>query len=197
MADNLMLDSTLTLEQAEAATNALICFENSAEDFFRYRNVYTEAVETKQALLRTKNEVQEKNEVIQKLESAILVFTSGGIKEVNRAKVEIAEAKHQLQKVTEENREIKMVMKDTRQSLTKKEKECAEMQSEVSELREKVETLTMKLQSEMAAKEDATSRLGAAKIQLGVYDSYTANLVELNITKVYIRLLLRFCTMNG
>jgi DNA repair exonuclease SbcCD ATPase subunit len=187
-----MADAQLTVEQADAATDALVRFHNSAEDFLRYRDVYLEAVRNKKALLRKEVELKEKNERIEKLESAISIINSGGSKEVSRAKVEIAEAKKNWQIVTEEKRKTEIAMKEATQSLMKKEKVHAEMRSEVRELKKKVETLAVDFQNEKAAKEDAASRLGAAEIQLGIYTSYTANLVELNITKLYVCLHLPF-----
>jgi hypothetical protein len=188
MADSPTLGSTFTPEQAEAATNALQCYLDSAEDVLRYRNVYLEAVETKKILVQTEIKLQEKNEVIQKLESAISVFAAGGNKEVNRARLEIAEARKELEIVTEQKSKVETGMKNARQSLAKREKECAEVQNENGELKKAVEALAADLQNVTAAKEDAARRLGAANIQLGVYDRYTANLMDLNITELYVRI---------
>jgi hypothetical protein len=106
MADSPTLSSILTPEQAEAATNALQRYLDSAENVLKYRNVYVEAVETKKTLVQTEIKLQEKNEVIKKLESAISVFAAGGNKEVNRARLEIAEARKELEIVTEHKRKV-------------------------------------------------------------------------------------------
>jgi chromosome segregation ATPase len=192
MADSPIHGSIITPEQAEAATNALQCYLDSAEDVLKYRNVYFEAVETQKKLLQTEIEFQEKNEVVKKLESAISVFTTGGHKEVNRARLEIAEARKELEIVTEKKRKVETEMKDARQSLAKKGKECAEMQNENSELKKAVETLAANLQDVTAEKEESARLLGAANMQLGVYDRYTANLMDLNIAELYVCIPLRF-----
>jgi chromosome segregation ATPase len=126
------------------------------------------------------------------LESAISVFAAGGNKEVNRARLEIVEARKELEIVTEQKRKVETEMKDARQSLAKKGKQCAEMRNENSELKKAVETLAANLQNVTAAKEEAARRLGAANMQLGVYDKYTANLMDLNIAELYVCILSRF-----
>jgi chromosome segregation ATPase len=192
MADSPTLGSILTPEQAEAATNALQCYLDSAENVLKYRSVYVEAVETKKILVQTEIKLQEKNEVVKKLESAISVIAAGGNKEGNRARLEIAEARKELEIMTEQKRKVATEMKDARQSLAKKGKEYAEMQNENSELKKAVETLAANLQNVTAAKEEAARRLGAANMQLGVYDKYTANLMDLNIAELYVCIPSRF-----
>jgi chromosome segregation ATPase len=155
MADSPTSGSILTPEQAEAATNALQCYLNSAKDVLKYRNVYFQAVETKKLLVQTEIKLQEKNEVIKKLESAISVFTTGGNKEVNRARLEIAEVRKELEIVTEQKKKVETEMKDARQSLAKKGKECAEMQNENIGLKKAAETLAANLRNVTAAKEEA------------------------------------------
>jgi uncharacterized protein (DUF3084 family) len=147
--------------------------------------------------VQTEIKLQEKNEVIKKLESAISVFAAGGNKEVNRARLEIAEARKELEIVTEHKRKVETGMKDARQSLAKKGKECAEMQDEISELKKTVQTLTANLQNETAAKKEVASRLSAANTQLAIFDKYTANLVDLNIPKLYVCLASRLCMASG
>jgi chromosome segregation ATPase len=192
MADSSTFGSILTPEQAEAATNALQCCLNSAEEVLKYRNVYFEAVQTKSTLVQTEIRLQEKDEVIKILESAIAVFTAGGNKEVSRARLEIVEARKELEIVTEQKRKVETEMKDARQSLAKKGKECAEMQKENSELKKVVETLAADLQNVKAANEEVARRLGAANMQLGAYDKYTANLLDLNIAELYVCISLHF-----
>jgi chromosome segregation ATPase len=192
MADSSTFGSILTPEQAEAATNALQCCLDSAKDVLKYRNVYFEAVQTKSTLVQTEIRLQEKNEVIEKLESAISVIAAGGNKEVNRARLEIVEARKELEIVTEQKRKVETEMKDARQSLANKGKECAEMQNENSELKKVVETSAADLQNVTAANEEMARRLGAANMQLGVYDKYTANLQDLNIAELYVCISLHF-----
>jgi hypothetical protein len=186
MADSSTLGSILTPEQAEAATNALQCCLDSAKDVLKYKDVYFKAVQTKSTLVQTEIKLQEKNEVIEKLESAISVFTTGGYKEVSRARLEIVEARKELEIVTEQKRKVETEMKDARQLLAKKGKECTEMQNENSKLKKVVETLAADLQNVTAANEEVARRLSAANMQLGAYDKYTANLLDLNIAELYV-----------
>jgi hypothetical protein len=53
-------------------------------------------------------------------------------------------------------------------------------------------TLATNLQNITATKEEAARRLDAANIQLGVYDRYTANLIDLNIAELYVCIPLYF-----
>ncbi|KAJ4285979.1 hypothetical protein N0V90_013545 [Kalmusia sp. IMI 367209] len=191
MADNMEVGSVSAPEhQVETAAEALLCFQKSAEDFFRYKHIYTEAVETKKAHLRMQTELREKDNIIQELESAISVFTLGGNKEVNRMKVELAEVrkdnmdqKKRFQQVNSEKRETEAQVEETRQLLAMKAKESARLQIEISELKTKEQTRAARFDAIIAGNKDMASRLSAAKMQLDVYDGYTANLVDLNITK--------------
>jgi len=174
-----------TIELAEAANKALLRFQHSTEDFLKYTTVYAETIETKKALLQTKAELQEKVEIIEKLESAISIFTFRRDTEVNRVEIEIAEVEKQLQLVTEEKRVKEEALRSSGQSLAKTKKESIELQHEVSTLAAKVEAMAVDLQNEIAVRKDAASRLNAATMQLKIYDNYLANLVELNVTKLY------------
>jgi hypothetical protein len=197
MANAPEVEPILTPEQAEAATRSLRSFHDSAKDCLKYIDVFAEALETKKALLRTETELHGKVEIIKKLESAISVFILGGNKEVSRVKVENAEANKRLELVTREKDRIKAMLNDAQQSLTKKESEHTKLQKEATELKTKSETMAVQLQNEIATNKEAAGRLGAVERQLGIYHSYTANLVQLNTTSLYVTLLLCFARLEA
>lgn len=177
-------------QHTDAATQALSRFKSSAEDFLKYQHIYAEAVGTKLALQKKKIEIEEKDDKIQELETAIAVFTHGGNKEISRMKLETVELKkdisdvtRQLQLVAEEKRRTETGMNDTKQLLTKQAKDLAQLQKEVMALKKKEKTMTADLEKEIGVKKDAICRLTDVHAQLNVYVGYTTNLVDLNRSK--------------
>ena len=194
MADTLEVESRTTPEhkQIEAASRALIRFQDSAAEFFKYQHVYTEAAKTKQMLLETEVEVEEKEDKIQELETAISVFTHGGSKEVSRMELEMAGMKKemaglrlQLEQVTEDRANMTARMGETKRLLAEQQKESARFQKELSVLKTNEKNLTTKLDRQIDANKETARRLGEAHAQLHVYVDYTANLVDLNGKTLY------------
>lgn len=177
-----------TPQQPDPASEALLRLQHSMEDFFRFKDVYVETAETKKAVLRMEAELQEKDETIKKLESAVSIFTSGVNKEVSRVKVEIAEVKKELQVVTKKKQEVEAEVKNARELLATKEKESSHLQNEVNTLKARDKSLSADVKHELAAKQDAISQLDACKKQLDICDSYTTNLVNLDAVKLYVSL---------
>ena len=178
--------------QTDAATEALYRLTQSTKDFLKYQPVYVEGAEAKKTLLLKEAEIRKKNEQIEKLESAIAIFTHGGNKEVTRINLEKAEiAKEKtnldtkLQQALKEKGKAEERVEETKYLLDEQDVESAKLKKEVLVLKAREEDLKTDLRKETAAKEDANKQLSTTRIELGKYAAYRANLVDIDMSKLY------------
>lgn len=179
-------------DQTDAATEALYRLTQSAKDFLRYQPTYVEGAEAKKTLSLKEAEIRKKNEEIEKLESAIAVWTHGGNKEVIRIKLEKAEiAKEKtnldtkLQQALKEKGKAEEQAEKTKCLLDEQDIESAKLKKEVLVLKAREEELKTDLRKERVAKEDMNSQLTTTRIELGKYAAYTANLIDLDLSQLY------------
>ena len=178
--------------QTDAATEALHRHTQSVKDFLRYQSIYAEGAEAKKTLTLKEAEIRKKNEQIEKLESAIAVWTHGGNKEVIRIKLEKSEIVKEktnldtkLQQALKEKGKAEEQAEMTRCLLDKQDVESAKLKKEVLVLKAREEELKINLTEERAAKEDMNSQLSTTRIELGKYAAYTANLIDLDLNQLY------------
>ena len=178
--------------QTDAATEALYRLTQSTKDFLKYQPVYVEGAEAKKTLLLKEAEIRKKNELIEKLESAIAVYIHGGHKEVTRIKLENAEiAKEKtdldikLQQALKEKGKAKEQAEKIKCLLDEQDAESAKLKNEVLVLKAREEALKTNLRKETAAKEDVNDQLSKTQIELEKYVAYRANLVDLDPSKLY------------
>ena len=178
--------------QTDAATEALYRHTQSVKDFLRYQSIYAEGAEAKKTLTLKEAEIRKKNEQIEKLESAIAVYIHGGHKEVTRIKLENAEiAKEKtdldikLQQALKEKGKAKEQAEKIKCLLDEQDAESAKLKNEVLVLKAREEALKTNLRKETAAKEDVNDQLSKTQIELEKYVAYRANLVDLDLSKLY------------
>jgi chromosome segregation ATPase len=178
--------------QTDAATEALHRHTQSAKDFLRYQSIYAEGAEVKKILAIKEAEIRQKNEHIEKLDSAIAVWTHGGHKEVTRIKLEKAEIVKEktsldikLQQALKEKGKVEEQAEKTKCLLDEQNVESAKLKNEVLVLKAREETLKTNLRKETAAKEDVNDQLSTTRVELEKYAAYRANLVDLDMSKLY------------
>ena len=179
-------------DQTDAATEALYRFTESTKDFLKYQPIYVEGAEAKKTLSLKEAEITKKNEQIEKLESAIAIFTHGGNKEVTRIELEKADiAKEktnldtELQQALKEKGKAEEQAEKTKCLLDEQDVESAKLKKEVLVLKAREEELKTDLRKETAAKEDMNSQLSTTRIELGKYAAYTADLIDLDLSQLY------------
>jgi len=164
----------------------------SAKGFLRYQSIYAEGVEAKKALSLKEAEIRKKNEQIEKLESAIAVWIHGGHKEVTRIKLEKAEIVKEktnldikLQQALKEKWKAEEQAEKTKCLLDEQDAESAKLKNEVLVLKAREEVLKTNLRKETAAKEGVNNQLSKTQIELEKYVAYRANLIDLDLSKLY------------
>jgi len=178
--------------QTDAAIEALHRHTQSAKDFLRYQSIYAEGAEAKKTLSLREAEIRKKNEQIEKLESAIAVWTHEGHKEVIRIELEKAEIVKEntnldikLQQALKEKGEVEERAEKTKFLLDEQDVESAKLKNEVLVLKAREEALKTNLRKETAATEDVNDQLSTTRIELKKYTAYRANLVDLDLSKLY------------
>ena len=171
--------------QTDAATEALYRLTESTKDFLKYQPIYVEGAEAKKTLSLKEAEIRKKNEQIEKLESAIAIFTHGGNKEVTRINLEKAEI---AKEKTNLDAKLQQALKEKGKAEEQAEKtKCLLDEQDVESAGLKKEVLVLKadLRKETAAKEDANKQLSTTRIELGKYAAYRANLIDLDLSQLY------------
>jgi chromosome segregation ATPase len=179
-------------KEADAATDALIRFTQSANEFFSYQRIYAQGARANKALSLKEAEVREKDAKIKELESAIAVWTHRGHEEVTQMELErdnIAKEKSdldtQLRQALTGKGKVQTQAEKTVRLLDKKTKESAQLQKEVLTLKAREEELKTTLSKEITAEENFAKQLHTTRTELGEYASYTANLVDLDLNNLY------------
>lgn len=177
---------------ADAAVEALLRLTQSAEEFLKYQSTFTEGAETRKTILLQEELIREKDEKIRTLESAITVFVYGGQKEVSRMKLEKAEIATErdelnakLEQIMEEKRKAEELAENNKQLLDKQIEETDLLKIEVLGLRVREEALRAELTKEVAEKESVALQLCRQTLEVEKYYSYTTNLTEVDMTKLY------------
>jgi len=178
--------------QTDAATEALHRHTQSVKDFLRYQPIYAEGAEAKKTLSLKEAEIRKKNEQIEKLESAVAVYIHGGHKEVAKIKLENAEIVKEktnldikLQQALKEKGKAEEQAERTKCLLDEQDTESAKLKNEVLVLKAREEALKTDLRKETAAKENLNDQLSKTRIKLEKYVAYRANLVDLDLSKLY------------
>jgi len=178
--------------QTDAATEALHRHTQSIKEFLRYQSIYAEGAEAKKTLSLKEVEIRKKNEHIEKLESAIAVYIHGGHKEVTRIKLEKSEIVKEksnldikLQQALKEKGKAEEQAEKTKCLLDEQNTESAKLRNEVLVLKTGEEALKTNLRKETAAKEEVNDELSKTRIELEKYVAYRANIVNLDLSKLY------------
>jgi predicted RNase H-like nuclease (RuvC/YqgF family) len=173
--------------EADAASEALVRFTQSAQDCLRYRSIYIQGAEAKKALALKEVEIREKDRRIQELDTALTVWIRGEQKEVARMKLEKAEIEKErldletkLKQTLREKNKAEEQIDRTRRLLDDRNRESANLQKELIELKERVEKLKADLSQQVTAKEHEAKLLGTIRTELGKYTAYTADLINID-----------------